>query len=381
MASLASGGGAADRGVAAGQQENGAGPSGLLAADREPTVLQRHESAQERLDAAGRRDAIAEDRDVVAVARDHAADARDLATQQAAGHRRHAAEDRVAAADDRAQAALERRRSRDDREALAFELQRAQNRHEQALRHQHRAEKLARTLQHTLSPPRLPKIDGLEVAVHYEPFASEEVGGDFYDLFPLASGRSAFFLGDVCGKGPDAAAVTSLARYTMRTAAMLHEDPEEILMDLNAALLMEIPESMQTCTVVYGEIDMSADLATVRLAVAGHPAPLIVRADGGVEATPARGTLLGVVAAPDFHTCELQLAVEDALVIHSDGIHDAAIGGVPIDEEAVAGLLAGGARAGAAVLVARLVDALRGSDRPLRDDVAIMAVRRTAPAG
>ena len=84
-----------------------------------------------------------------------------------------------------------------------------------------------------------PRIAGIDVAVHYEPSAPEEVGGDFYDLFPLAPGRSGFFLGDVGGKGPEAASVTSLARYTMRTAAMLHERPDAILMDLNAALLMD----------------------------------------------------------------------------------------------------------------------------------------------
>ena len=105
------------------------------------------------------------------------------------------------------------------------------------MRYQHRAEELTRTLQRSLSPPSLPKVAGLDVAVHYEPSAPEDVGGDFYDLFPLARGadRLGFFLGDVCGKGPEAAAVTSLARYTMRTAAMLHEAPEAILMDLNAA--------------------------------------------------------------------------------------------------------------------------------------------------
>ncbi len=120
--------------------------------------------------------------------------------------------------------------------------------------------------------------------MHYEPSAPEAVGGDFYDLFPLAAGRSGFFLGDVCGKGPDAAAVTSLARYTMRTAAMLHERPEAILMDLNAALLMDENELTPMCTVVYGQVDVDEQSAAITLAVAGLPPPLLVRAGGSVKA-------------------------------------------------------------------------------------------------
>jgi sigma-B regulation protein RsbU (phosphoserine phosphatase) len=247
------------------------------------------------------------------------------------------------------------------------------------LRHQHRAEALSRALQQSLSPPSLPQIAGLDVAVHYEPFADEEVGGDFYDLFPLGPKRSGFFLGDVCGKGPEAAAITSLARYTMRTAAMLHEAPDEILMDLNAAL-MQSTGPMQTCTAVYGEIDLTAGVAAITLAVGGHPAPLVVRAHGGVEPTPAQGTMLGAVEDPAFRTCPVALGSGDAIVICSDGILDARIGGVEVTEAQIAELLSGAADASAQSLVDRLVGALQRIDRPLRDDVAIMAVRRT-PAG
>jgi len=181
------------------------------------------------------------------------------------------------------------------------ELRREHELRAEALGHQHRAEQLARTLQRSLSPPSLPRIPGLDVAVHYEPSAPEEVGGDFYDLFPLTGGRSGFFLGDVCGKGPEAAAITSLARYTMRTAAMLHETPEAILMDLNTALLMDSNGPIQTCTAVYGQLDMSTGVAAITLAAAGHPAPLIVRANGTVQATLAHGTLLGAVKDPALY--------------------------------------------------------------------------------
>ena len=415
---------ASDRDLAAGGDPAAHDASQIIrertAHEREQAAGRREHGAQARLTAAEARDAIADMRDVAAMARDLAAVARDQATtqagidgeredgarartgaelimraaeqrrraaaqrEQAAQQRLLAAEDRLAAEDDREQAARERRRSLVDREMLAVELAREQERREaaqrhrdEALRHQRRAEQLARTLQRSLSPPTLPRIAGLDVAVHYEPSAPEEVGGDFYDLFPLAAARAGCFLGDVCGKGPEAAAITSLARYTMRTAAMLREEPAAILLDLNAALLMHGIESMQTCTAVYGQIDMHEDSASVTLAVAGHPPPLIVRANGGVEPTRAHGTMLGVVEQPAFETCEVELGPGDAVVLYSDGLLDAELDGVRLDEQRLAGLLAGPGNAGAQDLADRIVHTLRDVARPLRDDVALMVLRRT----
>lgn len=343
-------------------------------------------------------------RDVAAQARDVAAEARDLALAQldaagdeddrsqgpsesdvivraasrqrrAAQRRAQAAENRELAAQDRRRAAQDRAQSAQERAAMIAELRRQQARIDQAVRHQRRAEHLARTLQRSLSPPSLPNIAGIDVAVHYEPSAPEEVGGDFYDLFPLTAQRSGFFLGDVCGKGPEAAAVTSLARYTMRTAAMLHETPAAVLMDLNSALLMQNTDPIQTCTAVYGEMHRRRAVATITLAVAGHPPPMIVRAEGRVERTAVRGTMLGVVTDPTFETCEIDLGAGDAIVICSDGIYDTEIGGARVDEQQVADMLTGIARVRAQTIVERLTDALRTTARPLRDDVAIMALR------
>jgi sigma-B regulation protein RsbU (phosphoserine phosphatase) len=386
------------------------------ARQRDETARQRDGTAQDRLLAAQLRDEIADARDIAAQARDAAADARNVEMAQlddcfqreddarphtgadvvirAAAQRKRAAErrahaarsrdlaaqDRQAAADDRVQSARERKDARAEREDLALELRSERERRERALRHQHRAEALARTLQRTLSPPKLPQVAGLDVAVHYEPFAPEEVGGDFYDLFHLAGGRSGFFLGDVCGKGPDAAMLTSLARYTMRTAAMLHERPDEILMDLNAALLMDAGQSLQTCTAIYGQIDMHQGTVVGTLAAGGHPPPLIVRVDGSVEETPARGTMLGAVEGPVFHTCDVELQPGDTIFAYSDGILDAEIDGVRVDEEQLAALLGGPPDASAQAIVDRLVALLHGLDHPLRDDVAAMALRRTPVA-
>jgi serine phosphatase RsbU (regulator of sigma subunit) len=382
---------------------------------RERAARERDETGRTRLSAANERDAIAHRRDLAAQLRDEAARARAAAMAeldaafehpddppghgsadaiiraagqrrraaerraQAAAYRQLAAEDRVAAARDRELSAQERLDAHSDREALAAEVHHEQARRRESLRHQHRAEALAGTLQHALSPPRLPSIPGLDVAVHHEPFALAEVGGDFYDLFALADVRAAFLLGDVCGKGAQAAATTALARYTMRTAAMLHESPVAILGDLNAALHTAGADAPLTCTAVYGQIDMHASTASITLAVGGHPPPLVVRAGGDVEATRARGTILGVVEQPVFETCEVTLAPGDALVVYSDGILDAAIGAAPVDERRIIDVLTGSRQAGAADLVGRLLGSLRGIDRALRDDVALLALR-WAPA-
>ncbi len=261
--------------------------------------------------------------------------------------------------------------------AAIREIGHAQARSVQATEQHQRAQKLARTLQRSLSPPRLPSVDGLDVAVLYEPYAAEDVGGDFYDHFPIGQERSGFFLGDVCGKGAEAAAVTSLARYTMRTAAMLNEDPWAILADLNAALRMEGGRAMQTCTVAYGEIVTNGGTASVRLAVAGHPAPLVVRADGRVEVTTAHGTILGAFPDPAFHTCAIALGPGDAIVVYSDGVLDLQSDTSELDERRIARTLGGRPPASAQELVDRLWQAVHDTGE-LRDDIAIMTLRLDA---
>jgi phosphoserine phosphatase RsbU/P len=237
------------------------------------------------------------------------------------------------------------------------------------------AEALARTLQETLSPSRLPAIEGLELASDHRPFAPELVGGDFYDAFPLSDVRTGFFLGDVCGKGPGAASTTSLARYTLRTAAMLKQLPADILGDLNAALFLEAPDDPPMCTAIYGHLDCDANGADVELVCGGHPAPLVLRADGSVEVALARGTLLGVVAKPTAKPFRTRLVPGDTLVLYTDGILDLTLDGALLDEDRLAGLIAnrGGpwTAARAIALLRELVEELSDS---LRDDVALLAI-------
>lgn len=246
-------------------------------------------------------------------------------------------------------------------------------RHE-ALEQQRHAEQLTRTLQRSLSPPTLPDVLGLRIAVHYQPFSRAEVGGDFYDLFALETDRWGFFLGDVCGKGPEAASLTSLARYTLRAAAMHHQDPADVLRDLNAALLIQDADDM--CTAVFGQIDTSGSELTITLAGGGHPPPFVLRAGCTVEPVQTRGTMLGAFSDVAFQTCRIELQPDDAIVLYSDGLLDIQLDGARIDEQWLADVICSAADTAAHQIVERVTDSLKRLELPLRDDVAVMAISR-----
>ena len=150
---------------------------------------------------------------------------------------------------------------------------------------------VARTLQRSLLPPVLPDVPGIDLAARYLAAGEgNDVGGDFYDCFRTGDGEWAVVIGDVCGKGAEAAAVTALARYTARASATLHsENPSVVLQDLNEAIRRESPQS-RFCTVLYISLSLHGDRVTGTVASGGHPLPLILRSDGRVEtrASPAR---------------------------------------------------------------------------------------------
>ena len=135
----------------------------------------------------------------------------------------------------------------------------------------------AQTLQRALLPPHLPDVEGLELAATYRAAGEgNEVGGDFYDVFPQADGSWALVVGDVCGKGPEAAAVTALARYTLRAHAVAGLRPSYQLARLNDALLRQHAPGF--VTVALARLELTADGARVEVATAGHPAPILARA-------------------------------------------------------------------------------------------------------
>lgn len=203
-----------------------------------------------------------------------------------------------------------------DRREYERELLRAR---ERAERSEARARLLARTLQTSLIPPSPPAIPGLDVGAAYRPAgAGDEVGGDFYDVFETAKGDWAVVLGDVCGKGAHAAAVTALARYTVRAAAMRSRRPSAVLATLNAALLKNQGERF--CTAVYLRLRRETDgHARVTIASGGHALPLRVT-DGALAPVGRAGTLLGVVDDPELHDTALVLQRGDGLFCYTDGL-------------------------------------------------------------
>ncbi len=211
-----------------------------------------------------------------------------------------------------------------DRRAYETELLRARR---EAEREREELKRLNATLQRTLLPPTLVNVPGLDVAAHYHIASTDKVGGDFYDLFPLASGTWGLFLGDVCGKGAAAAAVTSLARYTLRAAAVYDPDPVAVLSNLNTVLNHEYNgQDPRFCTVVFGLLTPDADRGGFRVTLAsgGHPPALLMRADGTADYLPTPGGQL-IGALPDAHiaTTTVRLDLGDTLLLHTDGLTEA----------------------------------------------------------
>ena len=183
---------------------------------------------------------------------------------------------------------------------------------------------LARMLQESLLPPRLPDIPGLQVAAEYA--AGEtgaEVLGDFYDVFPSVRGSWGMVVGDVCGKGVPAAKSTALARYTTRAEAHRKARPSLILAGLNQALLDWLTDDPRFLTAIYATVRLVPAGATVRISSAGHPLALVRRADGQVQDFGRPGTLLGILAHPELHDSSSLLHAGDSLILFSDGVTEA----------------------------------------------------------
>ncbi|MEU9869643.1 MULTISPECIES: PP2C family protein-serine/threonine phosphatase [Actinomadura] len=249
------------------------------------------------------------------------------------------------------------------------------------------AERLVRTLQRTLLPPALPKVPGLDAAAAYHPVSQDEVGGDFYDLFPLDDGRWAFFLGDVCGKGAEAAALTSLTRYTLRAAAIYEPDPCAALGNLDSVLKGEYQSDPRFCTALFGVLDPEPDGSfAVTLAGGGHPPALAVRADGTVEAvdTPG-GQLIGILPEPRFAQADVRLAPGDALLLYTDGLTEARTpDGAMLGDEGLTAHLTSTPFDGADNLLANIHKLLTELGAGVSDDTALLALsvpRRAEPSG
>ena len=235
--------------------------------------------------------------------------------------------------------------------------------------------RIARTLQESLLPPLLPELPGLDVAARFRAAGSGiEVGGDFYDLFEIGDEGWAVAIGDVCGKGTGAAAITALARYTVRAAAMRQQGPSQILTLLNEALLRQHTDR-RFCTVLYGQIAMNGRGAWFEFSSGGHPLPLLLRADGSAELGEP-GTLLGIVSDPSLRDDRVLLQPGDALVLYTDGVTDAAAPEHIWTPEALGAAVGSPAGLAADEIAERTLSAaLDGTGSEPRDDIAILVLK------
>jgi PAS domain S-box-containing protein len=236
---------------------------------------------------------------------------------------------------------------------------------------------IATTLQRSLLPPRLPVIPGLEIAARFRAAGvAAEVGGDFYDLFPAEDGWM-IVIGDVTGKGPGAAAITSLARYTMRTAAMYERTPEKVLGRLNEVLLSD-PERRQLCTAVALHIAPDGDAVRLRVACAGHPAPYLLRPGHDPEPAGPTGTLLGAFDDVSWEAAKVDLHKGESIVLYTDGVTDTRGEAERFGQDRLKELLARCVSL-APDDVASSIDAalLEFEEGPQRDDVALLVLRAT----
>lgn len=240
------------------------------------------------------------------------------------------------------------------------------------------AEELAGALQASLLPPQPPKLAGMELATRYQAGErSLQVGGDFYDVFRLGTNDWGLAVGDVCGRGARAAALTALARWTIRAAAVRRFRPASVLADLNAALLAgEEAADDRFCSAVFARVELDTCGAWVTLAAAGHPRPVVVRRAGWIDTRGHVGLPLGMFAGTVPDDDRVGLGPGDALVILTDGITEArnAEGELFADEQLPEVLLDCCGRPAEEVADHVLGSAARfGGD--LRDDVAVLVVR------
>ena len=239
------------------------------------------------------------------------------------------------------------------------------------------AEAVSRALQRSLLPPHLPVIPGIDIGAVYESAAPGSlVGGDFYDVFPVDDDRWGVVIGDVSGKGADAASLTALVRYTLRTAAIRERNPRTVLCVVNEALLRE-PRDNAYCTLIYACLSMGPE-PSLWLAVAGHPAPLVAHSDGTVRTVGRAGTVLGAVADPSFEDDHVVLGIDETFLLYTDGVTETRTSDGFLGTDGLHGLVQGCLGRRPEALVSCIASSVRGgAGHKVTDDIALLALRRT----
>jgi PAS domain S-box-containing protein len=242
--------------------------------------------------------------------------------------------------------------------------------------------RIAHTLQRALLPESLPEVCGMELAALYAAAGElNEVGGDFYDVFKYGAGHWMLVMGDVCGKGPQAASVTALARHTLRAAATAEQSPARMLDTLHQALRQQ-PPGIDLCTVCLVTLTPASAHAQLTVTLAGHPPPLLVGADGEAVQVGRPGTLLGVIDPVEIFETEAELREEETLLLYTDGVIEAGRSRGQIGERGLIDLCRQAPRLSLPELLEHVRRAaLEHSQGRLRDDIALLAVRPAGPPG
>jgi serine phosphatase RsbU (regulator of sigma subunit)/CheY-like chemotaxis protein len=233
---------------------------------------------------------------------------------------------------------------------------------------------VARALQAALLPQRLPELDGVELAARFRPAGDGSlIGGDFYDVLPRAGGVD-LVIGDVTGKGARAAALTSLVRHTVRTAARYEATPSGVLDVVNRTLIAERSDRGRYCTVAFCRIDLDGGMRAT-ICCAGHPMPMVMRGSGTIEHVGRPGSVLGWVDDPKLLDVDFDIEPREALVLFTDGVTEARTTGDAYGLAGLEELLRGAAGDDAAGIAAR-VDRAAARAGARRDDVAVLVARR-----
>jgi serine phosphatase RsbU (regulator of sigma subunit) len=234
----------------------------------------------------------------------------------------------------------------------------------------------ADTMQRSMLPRSVPKLQGLELGDAYESSARVEVGGDVYDFMELADGRLAVALGDVTGHGIEAAADMAMAKFTFRSLAREHPEPGDFLQSTNEVVVGEIAPG-KFITLVYVVIDGTK--GELSAAGAGHPPPRIVGVDGTVTGLDVNGLVLGIEPSQEYEEVCASLEIGAAVVLYTDGVLEARRDGELYGVERLDRILARERRRPAGQIARAVLDDCRAFSRgELADDCAVVVVKRTA---
>ncbi len=258
-----------------------------------------------------------------------------------------------------------------ERRQYELELVQARRRAEES---EARAQLLTTTLQESLVPPSTPDIPGLDVVAAYRPASTGvELGGDFSDVFEMPGRSWAIVIGDVRGKGVEAATVASLARHTLRAAAMRTRQPRLALQTLHQTLESEGAERF--CTAVFARIRAWQDRYRLVVSSGGHPLPLRATADGDVVPIGIHGSLLGVLDRPTLADTTVEVGPGDVVVFYTDGVPEGRRGREFYGEERLVERVRALRPRGAAAVAEGIVDdVVTFQDGLPRDDIALVVV-------